>query len=444
MADIREEFHYLFSAPLHPEVDSGDREPADVVNFIKGFNVPAITETANVYKDASSAVGEAQERLLQEARKLEKVWDGEASVEAQTALAILYVTMGELADKLDKLHGPAISLADVVRKHQAFMDDPGEPPGEWSDERFTWAAPEYNDQDDVYPSRYRTYTGYFDIDGNVVNEQVGKEGTRSALAGDHLRAFSADLLQIYLAFPNRIKKALCDIAPPEPDQGDLPQVTYPTGHTGGYASPSYDSVGLNGGRSSANTPRGPNLGAYDPSTGFANPPGSDANGSPPPTTEPPESTTEGSTDPATPTYPDVDTPPSAPDTSVTSGNGPDPSTSLADYQPTTPGYSPPSSTTTAYNTPTHNTPALSIPATSPTPGTYGGTGGGGLVPGQPASIGTRAGSGFGNSMPLLPMGGMGGAGGGGGESRDRETTAWLDEDDDVWGDDTGSVSNLIG
>ncbi|MFD2355663.1 hypothetical protein ACFSTC_49915 [Nonomuraea ferruginea] len=89
-------------------------------------------------------------------------------------------------------------------------------------------------------------------------------------------------------------------------------------------------------------------------------------------------------------------------------------------------------------------PGYTTPTTSATPVTYGGTGigtGGALGPGQGTSLGTRSGTGAG--MPFLPMGGMGG-GGGGGDSRDRESTTWLHEDDDVWGDDTGSVNSRIG
>lgn len=421
--------------------DTENRNVAEVVNLIQGLDSQTISKAATCYKDASDAVETAREAIRKEAVKLAEVWGGEAAVEAQTALGILYQTMGELSEKLKKMHSPIDNLATVVTRHQAFVNDPVK--GIMS----TWVPQggllggTWNDS---IPDFYATYTGYHNGDN-----ATGKWGSPNHHAGQHLLIFTSDLDSVYRDIPESIQTGLRKISPPKPPAEEPTQIPYPsgtTGNTGGYTFPSNGGADLSGGRNSVGAVNGPDLGAYDPSTGFARTPGVDPNGSyPPGTTVPPGSTTPvGSTNPSgtdVPTYPGAGTPPSVGDTPGLnrdpSGDGAGSTTSLADYKPTTPGITSPTSTTSGYNTPTH-------PTTPGTYGTYGGTGtGGGVVPGQPTSLSTRAGTGVGGGMPFLPMSGAGGAGGGG-ESKDRESTTWLHEDDDVWGDDTGSVSSRIG
>lgn len=440
MGETRDTWH-SFKTSYSSAVDTGNRNVEEVVTFIKGFHVPSIKEAANSYEDAASAIKKAKELLKDEAVKLARVWDGKASVEAQTALGILYVTMEKLAEKLEDMQKPLNSLADMVREHKAFVEDT------WKGVMPTWANQDIGTWNDDIPDFWSTYTGYFGDDGKVVNQAKADGGSQNNLAGDHLKVFAKDLSHIHQAIPATMKKSLRELSPPEPPKDGPQQITYPTGNTGGPSSP-FPSGGadLSGGRNGVGAVNGPDLGAYDPSTGFVRTPGVDPNaGHPPGTTVPTGSTTPvSSTNPSgtdVPTYPGAGTPPSVGDTPGLnrdpSGDGAGSTTSLADYKPTTPGITSPTSTTSGYNTPTH-------PTTPGTYGTYGGTStGGGVVPGQPTSLSTRAGTGVGGGMPFLPMSGAGGAGGGG-ESKDRESTTWLHEDDDVWGDDTGSVSSRIG
>lgn len=454
MGETTNEIHLLKPSCGSWNVETGGRNVAQVVNFIKGFNLTSITQAASSYKDAQTAVETAKEAIRAEAVKLEQVWEGEASVEAQTALGILYVTMGRLAEKLGAMHTPINDLSSVVREHQAFIDD------SWKGVLPTWTNGGGTGAtwDDSIPDIYSAYAGYYGGDGKVLNEAKTDFGSPDELAGLHLQTFSYDLLQLHQAIPDTVEKSLRDLKPPQSPQDDPAPIDYPTGTPIGNPTPyGNGDVGLNGGLDGVGSPDGPSFGEYDPSTGLPNPDGTypggvdpngvdpngvDPNGVDPNGTYPPGSGVPGgtttpvgsTTDPTGGTRPSVDT------TGLNrnpSGTGTDPTTRLADYNPTTSGYSPTGTTPTT-------TPTYSTPTSTTTPNTYGGTGigaTGGLGPGGGTSLGTRAGTGAG--MPFLPMGGMGGAGSGG-ESQDRESTTWLHEDDDVWGDDTGSVNSRIG
>ncbi|MEV4833130.1 WXG100 family type VII secretion target [Nonomuraea sp. NPDC049486] len=443
MGGTKHEIHLIKPSCGSWAVETGGRSVEQVVTFIKGFNLTSITQAASSYEDAKTAVETAREAIKTQAIKLAEVWEGEASVEAQTALGILYVTMGELATKLGAMHTPVDNLASVVREHQAFMEDHSKGIlNTWTNRGGTGAT-----WDDSIPDIYSAYAGYYGGDGKVLNEAKTDFGSPDELAGLHLQTFTNDLVVVHQAIPDTVDKSLRDIKPPGMPQDDPTQVDYPTGLPTGNPSPySNTGLGLNGGTDGTGNPGGPSFADYDPSTGLPNPNGVDPNGTNPNGYDPngnypPGTSVPGGTVPiGSTTGPDNGTQPSV-DTAGLNRNPPgtDGTTSLADYNPTTSGYSPTGTTPT-----TATTPGYTTPTTSATPVTYGGTGigtGGALGPGQGTSLGTRSGTGAG--MPFLPMGGMGG-GGGGGDSRDRESTTWLHEDDDVWGDDTGSVNSRIG
>ncbi|WP_327000715.1 hypothetical protein OHA72_37070 [Dactylosporangium sp. NBC_01737] len=65
---------------------------------------------------------------------------------------------------------------------------------------------------------------------------------------------------------------------------------------------------------------------------------------------------------------------------------------------------------------------------------------GAMPPGGGFAAGTGTGMG---GMPFMPMGGMGGMGAGG-QSKERERTTWLAEDEDVWGTDPDCTPAVIG
>ncbi|MFG1941937.1 WXG100 family type VII secretion target [Nonomuraea sp. NPDC048826] len=420
MGETTQETHVIKPGSGSWGVETGDRNVEEVVTFIKGFNAASIRQAAGSYKDAQEAVNTAREAIKEQAVKLAQVWEGEASVEAQTALGILYVTMGELANKLGAMHSPVENLATVVTKHQEFIDDT------WKGVMPTWVNQDLGSWNDSITDYYSTYTGYYEG-----NNATGKWGSQDELAGHHLQIFANDLTRVHQDIPDKVEKNLRDLKPPTTTEDGPLQITYPTGDTGGggFTPLSYDGSGLNGGPNGIGDTDGPSFSPYDPNTGLTNPDGTgiDPNGTYPPGTTGPRGST---TTTGGGTHPSVDT------TGLNrnpSGTGTNPTT-LADYTPTT-GYTPPGATptSTAYSTPT----------TSSTPGTGTGTGtGGGLLPGQATSLGTRSGTGPG--MPFLPMGGAGAGAGGAGDSRDRESTTWLHEDDDVWNDDTGSVNSRIG
>ena len=433
MGETRRTTHALKYTYGTWSAETEDRVVAEVADLIKNLDVPSIKTAARSYEDAAEALETAKEAIRAEAVKLERVWEGEASVEAQTALGVLYVTMEGLAEKLRTMRGAVDELADVVTGHQGFVND------EIKGVLFTWVNQGVGDIgsfSDDWKDWNSTYTGYY-----AGNQATSKWETPNKMAGEHLQIFTNDLAQVWEKVPSEVETVLRDIKPPQPTTNTPPPVRYPTGGTNS-SSPSYDGAGWNGSGSNGGPPFGnlrPDTGVtdprgVDPTTGYppgSNSPGTDPNALNPPGTDVPGGATPvGQAPNLGTTVPPADTAGLNRDPSLT---GRDTTTKLADYTPNTPTYSP--TTTPGYAVPTSSS--------TPTTGTYGGTGtGGGVVPGQATSLSTRAGTGVGGGMPFLPMSGAGGAGGGG-ESKDRESTTWLHEDDDVWGDDTGSVNGLI-
>ncbi|MDA0637169.1 WXG100 family type VII secretion target [Nonomuraea sp. MCN248] len=444
MGETRRETHQL-KVGGGWDARTGGRNVEEVVNFIKGFNVGSITGAADAYKNAHAAVEKAREEIKTQAYKLAEVWEGKASVEAQRGLYQLYQTMGELAAKLKAMHTPLDSLASTVREHQAFMEDHSKGIlNTWTNRGATGAT-----WDDSIPDIYSAYAGYYSGDGKVLNEAKTDFGSPDELAGLHLRTFGNDLAHVYNAMPEKVDTSLRDLTAPKPNVEAPPRITYPPG-----GQPTGTSPG-NGPYGGPSYPSNPTVVPYNPDTpglndpGLINPIDTNPNGPNPPV----------GTTPGTGTTPPID------------GEGlnrnpatdiPDPNTHLADYKPTTTGQTPPSTTnplstttgtlpttgstpttgygptTAGYNATTGNSPRAS---TGLTPGAYGGGGRGVSGLPQTTTLSTRAGTGTG--MPFMPMGGMGGAGGGG-ENQERESTTWLHEDDDLWGDDTGSVNSRIG
>lgn len=441
MGDTKHTTHQLKNNYPNWPAETGDRVVEEVANLIKNFNLDSIRRAARSYNDAADALDTAKESLKEEAVKLAKVWEGKASVEAQTALGLLWVSMDELAKKLRAMHKPVDELGKVVEGHQGFVND------EFKGILPTWVNQGLGDigsfTDDWYDWN-STYTGYYN--GNAATSEWS---TPNKMAAQHLKIFTEDLQQVHELVPGSVEKVLRDIKPPAGPPQTPPPVTYPTNYPQGPSpyTPTNDGPAFNGDPNNPGyNPGGPDLGTDDPGSGYDTPqvPGYDPDGTNPDGTNPDGTNPGDPNNPGGTQYPDGTTyPPGGTTTTDPSVNpaGLDPSanpndprnTSLADYTPN------PYSTVNTANPTTGY-----LPTTGYTPGTTGGggtaVGGNAMGPGPATSIGTRAGTGMG--MPFLPMGGAGGAGGGG-ERSDRESTTWLTEDDDVWNDDTTSVNSTI-
>jgi uncharacterized protein YukE len=433
MGENKQKIHLLKPSCGNWSVETDGRNVAEVVNFIKGINHLSIKQAATAYSEARNAVETARKGIEEHARKFAEVWEGNASVEAQKALAILYVTMGELADKLNKMATPITDLATVVEKHQAFIDDPEK--GILN----TWSNQAGGTWDDSIPDIRSVYSGYFAGD----EAKTDWWGSQNDLAGQHLKTFAQDLEHVHRMIPDSLEKTLRDIKLPKPDQDPPKPVPFPTdtGPVGNFSPSSYGDPDLKGG------PSGPNLNG---------PSGPDPNGPLPGTNDPTVPGPNGPNGPGTPGSPttpgnhtpDVPTAPNPGQTPTASGTGTDPRTNLQDFHPPANGTSPHGGTFPGLTTPGSGNPGLPNPGTSGGPGTpgnpgaYGGVGafggGAGAASATPAGLRGRSGTGA-PGMPFLPMGGMGG--GAGQESSDRESTTWLTEDDDVWGSDTDGVVN---
>ncbi|MEO3798929.1 hypothetical protein [Nonomuraea sp. B1E8] len=411
-------------------VDTGGRSVEEVVTFINGFDATGIEQASTAYNDAHSAANIAKEAIRTQAGRLAEVWEGPSSVEAQEALGLLYVSLGELAEKLKNMSTPIGSLATVVRKHQEFIQDG------WKGIMPTWAnqgglgGGTWNDS---IADGYSVYSGYYAGDN-----ARGDWGSQDELAGLHLKTFGEDLYQVHADMPDTLQTTLRDIKPPQmpddgPDDIDLPQ--FPDQDPGDVTPTAYDG----------DDPSGPPIG--DPRVTVPSD-GPDGPSGPTPTTPGDPETGQGD-DPSTgsPTTPDADgqnpggQDPNAqsPGASTNGGRTPDPDvgagspTDLQEHQPTSNG----SPLGTGPQTGSGNPSTSSSPgATSGGPSTYGN--GGPVAAAASPSVGGRPGM-NGMGMPFMPMGGMGGAGGQ--EGQDRESSTWLHEDDDIWGGDTDSVVN---
>ncbi|MGA5756862.1 WXG100 family type VII secretion target [Nonomuraea bangladeshensis] len=457
MGGEKKKTHWLKSSCGDWSVETGGRSVEEVVTFIKGFDAKHIAQAATAYKDAHKAVGDVQKALEEQAGQLAKVWNGKASVEAQKALGVLHVTLGELAAKLQKMHEPVEALSTVVRKHQEFIDDDVKGVlGTWVNQGGllggTW--------DDSVAGLFSTYSGVYN--GDKANNDFGSQ---DELAGLHLQTFANDLAHVHAKIPDTVEKVLRDIDYPTGPQITPPPVTYPKGgpYPNGNPDPygpgtfptNYDPSGTD---PSNRFPTNPN--AFDPNA--ANPNGTNPNGTYPNGNHPsgngdPNGTNgnngTGTGNPGSPTFQNPDT--SSLGSTSPNGSNPafnpaayqDPSanrtTSLQDFTPTnTNGWTP--TTGTAHPTTTGNT-AYSMPSTSYPPATTasgpGTATGGGFAGANPAvtTAATRATT-AGTGMPFLPMG-AGGGGGGAQSSEKQESTTWLHEDDDVWGTNPDSVVN---
>ncbi|MGA4990512.1 WXG100 family type VII secretion target [Nonomuraea bangladeshensis] len=457
MGGEKKKTHWLKSSCGDWSVETGGRSVEEVVTFIKGFDAKHIAQAATAYKDAHKAVGDVQKALEEQAGQLAKVWNGKASVEAQKALGVLHVTLGELAAKLQKMHEPVEALSTVVRKHQEFIDDDVKGVlGTWVNQGGllggTW--------DDSVAGLFSTYSGVYN--GDKANNDFGSQ---DELAGLHLQTFANDLAHVHAKIPDTVEKVLRDIDYPTGPQITPPPVTYPKGgpYPNGNPDPygpgtfptNYDPSGTD---PSNRFPTNPN--AFDPNA--ANPNGTNPNGTYPNGNNPsgngdPNGTNgnngTGTGNPGSPTFQNPDT--SSLGSTSPNGSNPafnpaayqDPSanrtTSLQDFTPTnTNGWTP--TTGTAHPTTTGNT-AYSMPSTSYPPATTasgpGTATGGGFAGANPAvtTAATRATT-AGTGMPFLPMG-AGGGGGGAQSSEKQESTTWLHEDDDVWGTNPDSVVN---
>lgn len=428
-------------------VEHDDRSVTEVRDFIKGIRVKEIEDAGAAYKDAYRVVADVQWALAQEALALTRVWEGKASVAAQKALRTLYVALGELAKKLFEMGDPLVTLADVVRQHQEYLD--GNLRGSLNgDARL---AP-WSDDDHSRLFGYATFDGAMPRYEDGVMKQGGYsyaapfDSSRDELAGLHLKTFSEDLKAIYDRMPDKVEKELPAITyPVEPSEKrkslDLssfskplfagtsfpsdtgPAHTGPTGLSGDSPAakdstlPSFphhegpDIPGRPDDRSGPDLGREPDIPLPGADLGAKG-----SNGNAPS----PSDSTRGPNDPTRA----LDQP------TRTFGQPTDPHTKLADFQrsidsQSTPIHSTPTSPIHSTPTSLNHSPAttFSVPGTSASLG--------------PGTVNGRATASNGMGSPFMPMGGAGGMGGQ--EEKDRESGTWLHEDDDVWGGDTGGV-----
>src|SRR5690606_18561706 len=178
MGETRRTTHALKYTYGTWSAETEDRVVAEVADLIKNLDVPSIKTAARSYEDAAEALETAKEAIRAEAVKLERVWEGEASVEAQTALGVLYVTMEGLAEKLRTMRGAVDELADVVTGHQGFVND------EIKGVLFTWVNQGVGDIgsfSDDWKDWNSTYAGYY-----AGNQATSKWETPNKMAGEHL------------------------------------------------------------------------------------------------------------------------------------------------------------------------------------------------------------------------------------------------------------------
>ncbi|MEV5495086.1 hypothetical protein AB0M50_06760 [Nonomuraea fuscirosea] len=460
MGKTKHQVHMLKSMCLDWSVKTDAYNVEQVVTLIRGLDpTKGIPKAATAYENAHKAIGTAREAVKDQAVELAKVWEGKSSVEAQTALGILYVTMGKLAEAMSPLKNSLDGLGKVVQAHQAFIDDGHKGILD------TWHNQSIGTWNDSIPDVWSTYKGYYRNpsggvgDDNVENEADHSWGSQNDLAGEHLQTLSTDLQAVFDVMPNSVESTLPDIKPPDPWNGQPPPVKYPNGtptplntasNLPPYGPPYGPGQNVPGPGDFPGGPGGtPNLpGTGDPSL----PGGPGGSGGGP-----------GADDPSRPGLPGTPGVPGAPDGNVPPGqtpttadpNGavnppgtvPNPKTNLQDFQPTA-NTNQPFGTNPPYgqHVPTTTTPGYNSPGTpsygpGTTGGTFGGVGGVGGAMGPGAAGAARGASGSGAGMPFMPMGGMGAGAGGGGESQDRESSTWLHEDDDVWGGDADSVVN---
>ncbi|TDD25149.1 hypothetical protein, partial [Nonomuraea diastatica] len=406
---MKKNVHMLKPYCAEWSVETGGRSVEEVVTFINGFDATGIEQAATAYNDAHSAANTAKEAIRTQAGRLAAVWEGPASVEAQEALALLYVSLGELADKLKNMSTPVGSLATVVRKHQEFVQDG------WKGVMPTWAhqggltGGTWNDS---IADTYSVYSGYYGGD-----DARSDWGSQDELAGLHLKTFGDDLYQVHTNMPDTLETTLRNITPPQlpddrPDDVELP--TFPDQNPGDVTSTAHNGGGPSG--LPTGGPRMPSAGGDDPSGSTPTTPGypETGQGDDPSTGSPTTPDADGQTpggqtpDGRTPggQTPDAQTPGASTDGRQT----PDPNagagspTDLQEHQPTSNG-SPPGTGP--------QTPGSGNPSTSSSPGTTpGGTNtygnGGPVAAAGAASPGAGGRSAGGMGMPFMPMGGMGG------------------------------------
>ncbi|MEV4159974.1 WXG100 family type VII secretion target [Nonomuraea dietziae] len=450
MAESIKKTHWLKLSRGEWTVDRDDRSVEEVKGLITGIRVKEIEDAGAAYTDAYAVVDDVQWALGQEAQALAKVWEGKASVAAQKALRTLYLALGELARKLLEMGHPLVTLADVVRQHQAYLN--GDLRGAMKDDQRLnpWS-------EDDWLGAYVIFNGVLQSGEDGLAPAFGT--SRDEMAGRHLETFSKDLEVIYDRLPDKVEKELPALAHPVEPLAERKMLDVPFGRPAlpGISSPSASDAGpaptgLSGGSPAGEGPtfpghphherphlpghpdgrngpdpgREPGLPSPDAGPGMPSPDAGSGAKEPDGDAPSPSHSTRGPIDPA---------------------NGPDgptrafgrpaaPPTELADFQ----------RPVDSHGTPLHATPAspLSTPASplsTPTgpnhsPATTFGFPGSGTDLGSAQANG-RAAASHGMGSSFMPMSGTGGAGGQ--EEQDRETGTWLHEDDDGWSGDVGGV-----
>ncbi|MFC6897608.1 hypothetical protein ACFQGX_19760 [Nonomuraea dietziae] len=237
MAESIKKTHWLKPSRGEWTVDHDDRSVEEVKGLITGIRVKEIEDAGAAYIDAYAVVDDVQWALGQEAQALAKVWEGKASVAAQKALRTLYLALGELARKLLEMGHPLVTLADVVRQHQAYLD--GDLRGAMKDDQR------------LNPWTEEDWLGAYVIFDGVL--QSGKDSlapafgtSRDEMAGRHLETFSKDLEAIYDRLPDRVEKELPALAHPVEPLAERKMLDVPFGRPPfpGISSTSASEAGL--------------------------------------------------------------------------------------------------------------------------------------------------------------------------------------------------------
>ncbi|MFI6501432.1 hypothetical protein [Nonomuraea typhae] len=427
MANDKETFDIFVKADFS---DKGDQKVEKVKKIIDALYTQGefIMNAGIAYKAIADLLDDSLATIEGAATRMAGCWGDKGSVEAQKALQSLHFTIGEVVTKSKAMGGPLEHIGRTILPQAHKYGD--------------WATGD----DGAFGTGFLGGSWNDDLPGITGwTTETENEGATKAL-----KALNEALESAHNQLPKNVTMDLFkdpngSVPPPPPytppkGPGVVPtNFKPPGGDLPGYNpdNPGGDIPGLNppGGIPPYKGPDGNYPPGYDP-----NNPGGNGNGNGNGTGNG-NGNGNGPGNSPIPKYPNgTDVPAYNPNSgnppNTTPAYNPDAGpngTKLADFQPA--NYNPVTSpTTTGSPYPT------GVPGG---PGTGAGTGiGAGGLSGVPGGPGAGAAGLNGSGMPMMPMTG---AGAGGNEERDRESTTWLLEDEDVWGgNDDGIVNNQIG
>ncbi|NUP80531.1 MAG: hypothetical protein HOV96_23590 [Nonomuraea sp.] len=380
-----------------------------IKKWIDATNPGSVKVAGLYYSRAETLLNGFAADLKTKATELAGHYTGPAAVETQKQLQALHASVRELARKLGEMGRPLQGYAETLHWAQANVVDSMDHDSR-SDRDVDWAG---------RVPFYRLYRG-------------------DKRAADHLKKVNERIVEHYNAMPPDVQQAL-----PDPGVPEIPDFRSGNGTVPGPPNLGGDGVPANYANAAFNPgspPDGPGghptgvpgvgdgpAGSYPSAPGG---PGTGFNGADNP---------YSGADPSDLTGTTLGQPPGAPSASTSAPSAPgNRTTDLAGYDPSL-----------------STVPNSAYPATTPAPGSGPGVNGPGTMgvfPGPGSSSAgsaamanaARAGTAGAGSLGSSMMGGVpAGRGGAGEEQRDRESTTWLDEDDDVWGGPEGTTPGTL-